>query len=140
MGVALLMATLAISCDTAVDDDTCDDPEWLAPLSTSVSRSTHDPAFCWLEMTGELHCWPEALEELPGFPTGTFITVSVGDDHICAVHEGGQAECWGWGDCQWGECESPDGEFIFIRSGIDVNCGELLDGTIHCWGREMELD
>lgn len=134
-----LLLVLSLSCDTAVDDDTCDDPQWLTAQSTSVSRSTHEPVFCWVEMAGTLRCWPDELQEQAGFPTGIFTTVSVGDDHICAVREGGEAACWGWGDCAWGECDSPEGEFIYIRSGIDVNCGETIDGTVHCWGRELDL-
>ncbi len=101
---------------------------------TYIRRSTLAPVICWLDAGSLLGCWPRAIEELPDFPTGEFITVRVGMDHLCARRESGEVVCWGWGDCGQGECESPDGEFTYVRVGVDANCARHTDGRVECWG------
>lgn len=138
LGGAVLTLGVLLACP-AQDDCPPVDPEQVAPTMQSISRSTGDAVFCWVDRDNSLGCWPSALMDQPGFPQGTFVFVSVGVDHLCAVHEDLTGECFGWGECAYGECEAPDSEFVYIRAGVHVNCGEHLDGSVECWGLEAEV-
>ena len=106
---------------------------------TYIRRSTLAPVICWIDVDARLGCWPPALEELPDFPAGEFVTVRVGMDHLCARRASGEVACWGWGDCGQGECDSPQGEFTYVRVGVDANCARRADGQVECWG-EPDLE
>jgi len=133
VGVALVVGVGA--CE--IEQEEC--PEEIVPTMEVISRSTGEAVFCWVDGDGALDCWPHELTAMDGFPTGTFVWVSVGEDHLCAVRDDLSGVCWGWGPCDHGECDDPDGEFVYIRAGIDLNCGERTDGTVTCWGVEVAL-
>ncbi len=139
IGGAAITFGLLLACPVEEHQCPTPDPELVAPVMQSFSRSTGDAVFCWIEQDGSLGCWPDELRDQPGFPQGEFIWVSIGVDHLCTVREDFTAECWGWGECAHGECEAPDGEWVYIRAGVHVNCGEHLDGSVECWGMEADL-
>ncbi len=134
-GAALVLTGL-LACPT---DQDCPTAEPYVPTMEAISRSTGEAVFCWVDGDGALACWPDELQQMDGFPTGTFVWVSVGEDHLCAVRDDLSGTCWGWGPCEHGECDDPDGEFVYIRAGIDLNCGETTAGEVVCWGLEAEL-
>jgi hypothetical protein len=112
----------------------------LAGGDSYIRRSAWSPVICWVDGGGELGCWPPALEILDDFPAGDdFATVRVGADHLYAVRDDLTGTCWGWGPCDHGECDDQDGDFVYIREGIDLNCGERTDGEVVCWGLEADL-
>ena len=113
--------------------------EGLSGGQTYIRRSSLAPVICWIDAEAQLGCWPPALEQLPDFPTGEFVTVRVGMDHLCARRDHGEVVCWGWGDCGQGECESPEGAFTYVRVGVDANCARRADGQVVCWGAS-EID
>jgi hypothetical protein len=102
----------------------------------SFSRNPEGPVLCWVDEDGSIGCWPEELEQLDGFPSDSYQRVAVGDGHLCVLTDGGEVECWGWGDCAHGQCESPDGTFLQVRVGTTVNCAERDDHSVHCWGED----
>lgn len=125
-------ATVLLSLSCAVEPAPF--PEDERNLEVTFSRNPEGPVLCWVDADGAIGCWPEELQELAGFPDGSYARVAVGDGHLCGLTDDGAVHCWGWGDCAYGQCESPDGTFLQIRVGTTVNCAERDDHTVHCWG------
>ncbi len=141
VGAALAsLQLLAPACVQPDVDEPCLDCGSDDPVQVGLSRNPQGPGMCWVDADGDLGCWPPALAQRPGFPDrGGYDTVSVGDGHLCVLDLDGGVECWGWGTCEFGQCESPEGTFLQIRVGTTVNCAERLDHTVLCWGQEAEL-
>lgn len=78
--------------------------------------------------------------------TLTFVTVSAGARHTCALTTGERAYCWGdntEGELGSGErIDSPvpiavagDLTFLTIDAGVEFTCGVTTTGEAYCWGR-----
>ena len=65
-------------------------------------------------------------------PAGTFLAVSVGDEHVCGLRGDATISCWG--DNDHGQTDAPGGTFTAISAGEDHSCALGGDATISCWG------
>ena len=74
-------------------------------------------------------CWSEEGLWEPG---GTYESVGVGDDHVCAVKTGGDVECWGSDEDRLST--PPPGPFVSVNAGEKTSCGIRSDGSMTCWG------
>lgn len=143
IGAALVFAATASFGARPDRPDTTrmqDGRDGLAGGQAYIRRSSSAPVICFLDTYGMLGCWPDAINYLPGFPTGEFAQVRVGDDHLCAVRRDGEVVCWGWGDCGQGECESPEGRRISLRTARNATCSRKTDWTVECWGEPAEVE
>ena len=115
---------------------------------------------CSLQSSGGAHCWGEGSSGQLGYGNtsnrdspGEAIPnlngvrqISLGDDHTCALTEGGSVHCWGWGNSgRLGYGNDTDrstpGEAIpdlsnvrRISAGGSHTCALTGSGNVHCWG------
>ena len=66
---------------------------------------------------------------------GRYTSISVADDHACALTEDGEAVCWGGNEV--GQAEVPAGRYTAISAGWAHTCAVTTAGEILCWGRGM---
>jgi alpha-tubulin suppressor-like RCC1 family protein len=90
-------------------------------LSCGVKRDTKTVA-CW-SSDGTLH---------NDTPAGTFIEVSTGTSHACAIRTDGQLACWGSNTS--GQSVAPAGAFSQVVSGNAHSCARMTTNTVVCWG------
>ena len=70
----------------------------------------------------------------PPAPDVTYIAISSGADHVCAIATDGSVTCWG-DDSHGQVSERPTrGSFTQISSGDDHTCALREDGAVICWG------
>ena len=67
-------------------------------------------------------------------PSGTFIAVSSGDSHHCALKTDRTLACWQSGRKGRSLSYAPAGEFSDIAAGHSHSCALRLVGSIVCWG------
>lgn len=68
-------------------------------------------------------------------PPGSFASISMGQDHVCALQEDGLPVCWG--SRAGGQATPPEGErFKQISAGYDHTCALREDGAPVCWGAD----
>jgi len=67
-----------------------------------------------------------------GVETGSFVSISAGEEHTCGVKTGGSVACWGNNDN--GQSTPPAGFFTSVGSGDDHTCGVKTGGSVVCWG------
>jgi hypothetical protein len=80
-----------------------------------------------------LACWGNNFAgQLVGIPAGTFLHVSVGGVHSCAVRTDRTVACWGANPD--GQAAAPAGTFAEVSAGDRHSCGLRTDGTLACWG------
>ncbi|MCM2329033.1 MAG: choice-of-anchor D domain-containing protein, partial [Lysobacter sp.] len=118
---------------------------------------------CAITTTGALKCWGDngagklgtnatASSPLPvdvlGMASGV-TSVSVGDNHVCAVVSGA-AKCWGRNDYgQLGDGTQADraapvqvtgltSGVLAIAAGREHSCAVVSGGSVRCWGRGYE--
>ncbi|MCB9761154.1 MAG: hypothetical protein H6739_15040 [Alphaproteobacteria bacterium] len=92
-------------------------------------------------------CWGYAREGTGRLPAqeGTFVQVTCGVHHACALDENGHAHCWdptdNMGDWPYrGEFEVPDSTFVVLDAGRFHTCGIRTDGLVQCWGNSSGAD
>lgn len=66
-------------------------------------------------------------------PPGKYLSVDVGEDHVCAIRSDRRVRCWGVN--LDGEAEPPAGRFVAVGAGGGHSCGIRADATLACWGR-----
>ena len=70
----------------------------------------------------------------PPPPSGSYISLVVGELHTCGLQSDGAVVCWGNDD--YGQVsDTPAGVFKFIAAGAHHTCATRYDDTITCWGR-----
>ena len=79
-------------------------------------------------------------------PLGSFIAVSAGSYHTCAIRTNGEIDCWGLngdpyiddaGELQisdLGQSDAPDGNYSAVSAGDAHSCAIRESGAIKCWG------
>jgi alpha-tubulin suppressor-like RCC1 family protein len=83
---------------------------------------------------GQLMCWGFNQKGQAKPPAGTYIQVSCGMFHSCALNVDEKIKCWG----AQGIGSSPDGEFLQVSCGNFHTCAILKDGHLKCWGKNYE--
>src|SRR5262249_12732761 len=81
---------------------------------------------------GALGCWGDDPHAETTPPAGTFVQVSAGATHACAVSSTGSIACWGTN--AFGESTPPPGSFTEVTAGQFHSCGLKVDGSVVCWG------
>ena len=64
----------------------------------------------------------------------TFIAISSGANHVCAISEDGSIMCWGDNDYGQVSDRPTSGSFTQISSGDNHTCALRNDGAVICWG------
>ncbi|MYD90850.1 MAG: hypothetical protein F4Y08_11020 [Caldilineaceae bacterium SB0662_bin_9] len=94
--------------------------------------------YAWLLGIGLAACLTAAgcdaylPESPPAIDPDTFVTVSAGIAHTCAVRADGSVICWGHD--HFGQASPPAGTFKTVSSGAKHSCGVRTDRSISCWG------
>ena len=101
----------------------------------------------WREAPDTYHskfCWgnPDAGRPERGEPT--YLAISVGDLHNCAVTTENKIRCWGYSQYPGGGGPEPDldrdlddpprGDFLEVVTGNHHTCGLRTDSSVVCWG------
>ncbi|OWM69954.1 putative serine/threonine-protein kinase-like protein CCR3 [Punica granatum] len=118
------------------------------PPNVSFSAISGDRSyFCGLrEGGGSFFCWDTNLNSTVLSPKRLYInasvplaTISVGDDHICAiVNATRKIECWRAGRSF--ELPLDDEQFTSISSGSGFSCGILANSSrVRCWGSNLPV-
>jgi hypothetical protein len=105
-------------------DGSCD-----AGLVCSLDKVCINPA-------GDGGPWPDGGPQ-PDGGERTFVQLTVGEKHGCALHANGNVACWG--DGSYGATTVPAGElFSQVDAGWGHTCGVLAGsatpGQMRCWG------
>lgn len=133
---------------------------------SAIDRGVLLPFTCALAESGDAYCWgnnelyqlglgtrtgpedcPGSCSTAPAKVTGgfTFIAVSAGRGHACALTASGAAYCWGanyagqLGDGTTSDRISPvpvagGHAFASIAAGYEHTCAVASDGSAYCWG------
>ena len=105
-----------------------------APGYTQVSPGYTNTSA--LKTDGSIDCWGTNLSGQSKDQAGSFLQVTTGSDHSCAIMNTGQVDrgpvtCWG--SNQEAQLQKPSGDFREISAGYMYTCG-LTDGyDVNCW-------
>ena len=142
-------------------------PVPVAPALTFRSVSAGQGHTCAVTTDGALYCWgrnvayelglgPEVhqLRVPTRIGTARYRSVACGQSHTCAITSEGTLACWGAdedADTDAGPGGLPTSSLIAAPTEIDTRtswsevstdtfhtCGIQGDGTLHCWGRNIE--
>ncbi|MEM9491914.1 MAG: hypothetical protein AAGC55_22400, partial [Myxococcota bacterium] len=154
-------------------DSDCSAGQCSSSTGTCVITSTvaaGERHTCVLSAAGSVRCWGRNLSGQSGqgntetigndeFPSvladidlgGPAVQLAAGDEHNCAILDGGAVRCWGEGD--WGRLgygntddigddETPaaagdvplGGVAVKIAAGHGHTCAVLASGAVRCWG------
>jgi alpha-tubulin suppressor-like RCC1 family protein len=106
-------------------------------------------AYCWGNdsrgQLGDLRLMNSSTPTPVADTTLSFVAISAGDAHTCAITQSGQAYCWGagsegqLGNGQTGDVSVPTpvsggNVFISISSGGNHTCGVTSASSVLCWG------
>lgn len=79
-----------------------------------------------------LTCWGANGAGQASAPAGSFVDVTAGDEHACAIEATGLARCWG--QPGGGRLDPPADTFVQLSAGSVFTCGVTDVGSIQCWG------
>jgi hypothetical protein len=128
--------TVAMKCATEAEHNADPLVGWEQPGFSSM-RGGH---FCSIFAGGDLRCMIRRGRSF-GYdnrqPGGLgYAEVAVGSQHVCALKESGEVQCWG--DNGSGQLKVPERKFKSIRAGAHFTCGEPADPRfgeeLLCWG------
>ena len=127
-----------VKCWGDVPDEYHDDPPPTDESFAAIDLTIRDLA-CGLTKTGAVKCWgwPHRKSKPPENPSERFASLSVGDDHYCALREDGGAACAGY-NTRRQSSPPPDAKFKRIAAAEGYSCGITLSGEIECWGRNRK--
>ena len=99
-----------------------------------LSWGYHNAIGCYLTLddTALTTLRAAATSTQPQPSENTFIAISTGDGHSCAITGQGQAVCWGAN--QSGQTDAPDGTYTAISTGDGHSCAITGQGQAVCWG------
>ena len=94
---------------------------------------------CGVTTAGHVRCWgvvpPIVSQAVPADAKGPFISVSVGERHVCARRNEGEVLCFG--DNRDGQTYAPKGKFLSVVVGLRHSCGLRHDARVYCWGHSL---
>ena len=158
------------ACDdgNAVDDDGCQADCTATKGAVQVAVGWYH--VCALSTAGDVHCWgrnnygqlgqgntvqigdDELPNAIPKVDLGAkALSLAAGENHTCAIVEGGKVRCWGRsnvgqlglasvqsiGDNEqpWSVADVPiGGPVTAIVAGREHNCVLMAGGKVRCWG------
>jgi alpha-tubulin suppressor-like RCC1 family protein len=138
-------------------------PVFVAAPEPMTTVSVGGDHACGLGRDGQAYCWgsnwfgqlgvgsaggldglPHALAPVAVIGDLSFVDISAGGMHTCALTGSGSAYCWGGGPLvgtagHLGYVPAPvavsgDHSFVAISSGVAHSCGLTADGLALCWG------
>ena len=65
-------------------------------------------------------------------PGGTYLQVTSGGSHSCAIDANQNISCWGNNNNN--QTNAPGGLFVQLNAGIFHNCAVDSSGAVQCWG------
>jgi alpha-tubulin suppressor-like RCC1 family protein len=91
-----------------------------------------------------VRCWGANKNGQTEVPPGSYIDITAGDRHTCALKKDNTAVCWGAGKPtdpngifpHLGQSSAPDGNFIKLSAGYNHTCGVKPDSLVECWGSD----
>ncbi len=109
--------------------DALDPSEYFLRISTGSQGS------CGIrEGNGDLVCGGDG--PTGEYAAGPLAELSLGHDHVCAIHEAGDLACWATDETT--PLDPPAGFFEAVSVGWHHACAIDPDGTLHCWGDNQE--
>lgn len=118
------------------------DAEFWEPMDDEFTELSLGPGLlCGVRPAGTVQCFGANDAGQANAPGGTFVSVSAGDEHSCALTADGSIVCWG---CQTpgseGACDVPPGHtFTHVQAGAKNTCALTNDHEIICWGSNSSL-
>ncbi len=132
-----------------------------SPVFAAIGRDIFNG--CGITPGGTVYCWGSNVNGLLGVADGTLTetcevhkcsptpmavpdgegmvpaSLSVGQNHACALKSDGAAYCWGNGGVNNGQATPPRPvptllRFTQIATGSTLFCGIATDGWTYCWG------
>ena len=95
------------------------------PTGEYLSIKVNQGQFCAMDQDQKITCWGSTGI---GMPFDAVLDYSVGYQSGCVIGLDNKLSCWGMNGAV------PDGDFIYVDSGISHACGVDNDNFIHCWG------
>jgi alpha-tubulin suppressor-like RCC1 family protein len=148
-----------VVCWGGAGDGTCFPPrsyscgQTSAPLGSFERVTAGGFHTCALSEEGKVTCWGRGMNandcapdnEAAQFDCGqsevpeleddlTYLRVSAGSLHTCAILSDYHARCWGWDNYAMQASPPPQATFTQVAAGDLHSCAFRTDGTIGCWG------
>jgi hypothetical protein len=117
----------------------CNDPgEGPAYGGTFTAIEAGRDEFCAIRTNGTLGCFDEYQHPIAS-PEGTFLDLSMAEDHACGILADHTLTCWG--DDSAGQSTPPAGTFADVAAGMLFTCAiQAPAGTLTCWGDDHYLE
>ncbi len=131
-----------------------EDPEPTLRFTGVVKLSANYDLACGIDAAGKLSCVGFGAEGQLGdgnlaphyqatfsqVGADSYVDVSVGDDHVCAVRADGQLVCWGAPPLASSPTAAPKpvdnaADWASVSAGPRHTCATKTTGTLYCWGR-----
>jgi hypothetical protein len=89
---------------------------------------------CGLAPSGKVSCWQVSDRMHRYEPPGTFVALSAGSSHLCALAtpKDGSVVCWGGNE--GGQAADVHGRFSAVSAGDNHTCALQESGEAECWG------
>jgi alpha-tubulin suppressor-like RCC1 family protein len=106
--------------------------------------------YCWgNNESGELGLGDTTPREAPTLVDGSWLGVTAGAHHTCALDDLGRVACWGANERGQLGTNDRDARSVpalvslpqratFVTSDFSHTCALLSDATLHCWGKNDE--
>jgi hypothetical protein len=88
---------------------------------------------------GHPYCWAQHLFGASANPPEEELSsLSVGETFACGLRPNSKPLCWGWAGANSLALSPPEGSFKSLDSSPDGTCAVDLEGSIVCWGENID--